>query len=117
MTNLADKIEALEGPSREVDAEIYCAINGYEFVRWLPNLDRGVGYRKDDGLYYEKRPLGLATYTSSLDAAMTLEEGNAADAIAEALERIAKARVGKNWVERFPQFLTAAFIRAREANR
>ena len=66
MTKLADKIEALEGPSWEVDAEIMCHIGRAE-VR--------------DGSLYRMHPQVGSThmlvhsptpYTASLDAAMTL---------------------------------------------
>ena len=64
MTKLADKIEALEGPSKEVDAEI-AALNGYRIV------DEGAPIGR---VCYDKNRHGvpLPAYTKSLDAAMTL---------------------------------------------
>lgn len=47
---LADRVEALTGPDREVDAAIWCELNG-EMAVLTPNL---------------------SYYTASLDAAMTL---------------------------------------------
>ncbi len=82
-TTLADRIEASKGPSRELDAEIWCEINGKEFPQppyetIQPDYDadpRGealfLGISRS-GLLLQSYKDSTHPYTRSLDAAMTL---------------------------------------------
>lgn len=78
-TKLAERIEALEGPCRETDAEIYSAL----FPEKVPSpiVQSGYGWRFDgQGWWCEtgedarapRNSIYPPDYTASLDAAMTL---------------------------------------------
>ena len=68
MHDLIAKLEALDGPSREVDGEVWCAVNGYPFVMWD---GAGVVYRGKDGIgHYAEN--NVPKWTASLDAALAL---------------------------------------------
>ena len=118
MTKLADKIEALEGPSREVDAEIAIAV-GRTLQVWREGGHSMPGYWADDP---------PPTYTASLDAAMTLvPEGfyksfaaiRFGDGLpfAEVVERKPPERIFSAYAATPALALCAAALRAREANR
>lgn len=70
MTDLSSLIERLEKAtegSRELDGEIWCAANGYEFLVWD---GAGVRYRvRETGWYAAEH---VKPYTASLDCALTL---------------------------------------------
>lgn len=67
MTSLIKRLEALTGPSREVDAEIATAI-GWKSVPWEFSGKRGLTwYAPDLEVHYE-----CPRFTGSIDAAMTL---------------------------------------------
>ncbi len=69
---LADRVEALTAPDREVDAEIMCAVFGYERDGTMfYGKSRDYVLERD---YYalEGSPQELPSPTASLDAAMTL---------------------------------------------
>ena len=137
MTKLADKIEALEGPSREVDAEIWAYVHGPAdcYIKQSPfNGAWCVYYTSRDGkerLCETRRgmPDKLA-YTASLDAAMTLvPEGydwfklrrldRLPHMIVEPAHREGNPRDYYHFgTARTPALaLCAAALRAREANR
>lgn len=65
MTDLADRIERADGPSRELDAEIAVASGQYRADRHRP----GSFFKADQPNHSS---LGVPAYTSSLDAAMSL---------------------------------------------
>ncbi len=80
LVELAARCEAAEGPDRELDARIWCALRGYKYKAWHP------AYGSDDTLVEYTRPplrrrevsLGrpgnphAIQYTASNDAAMSL---------------------------------------------
>jgi hypothetical protein len=66
---LADRVEAAKGAYRALDGEIWCAINGYEWVMWD---GAGAVFRQADssiGHHYADR---IRAFTASLDAAASL---------------------------------------------
>src|SRR5690606_3142744 len=80
MKDLIERLERAEGPARELDGRIWCAVNGYEILGW-----------DDDGCQYRaKQPGWISSYyirewTASLDAALTLvPEGWFVDQISQA---------------------------------
>jgi len=69
---LADRVEALAGPDREVDAEIACAIKFRNHRPAQPDdFDGKYGYSPGD-IKVDTGFLTAESYTRSLDAAMTL---------------------------------------------
>lgn len=76
---LAVRVEALEGPDREVDAEIAIAVDGGEIV-WLQangTMDMYPARQYVSAMHV--RGFGRApipTYTASIDAAMSLIKGS-----------------------------------------
>jgi hypothetical protein len=70
LAGLIEKVEALEGPSREVDGAVWCAVNGYPFVMWD---GAGCVYRGKDGISHIASN-NISNYTASLDAAVALVE-------------------------------------------
>lgn len=76
MRDLIERLEKATGPSFVLDAEIWCAVNGYEFDRWdgagclyrdhnAPKWERGIKHA-DASLV---RP-----YTASIDTVVSLTE-------------------------------------------
>ena len=120
MTKLADKIEALEGPSREVDVEIALASGSFRSDR---NQRGPVIVRiNDDGSEawpgYGGAQL-VPTYTASLDAAMTLaDEDTMADAIREAFSwlQVIGWRAG-DFTGALARATVSTALRAREASK
>src|SRR3546814_19570273 len=84
LATLADKIERLTGPDRELDTLIHFSINRKWIGRiptWPPTkierpaMERGLAMHiEGDGYFYGD---DVPHYTASLDAAMTLEIGRA----------------------------------------
>lgn len=70
---LADRVEKLIGPDREVDAEIAACLRIGTEHKWAFNYPEWEG-RADGRVYLEKGGPSFAAcaYTASLDAAMTL---------------------------------------------
>ncbi len=70
---LADRVEKLTGPDREVDAEIAACLRIGTEHKWAFNYPEWEG-RADGRVYLEKGGPSFAAlaYTASLDAAMTL---------------------------------------------
>jgi hypothetical protein len=76
MTDLLTRLESGVGPDKALDGEVWCKTRGYQFVTWdgagavyrdpnAPKWDQGIKHR-DAG--------GIAPYTSSIDAALSLVE-------------------------------------------
>ena len=73
MQELIARLEAATGPSRELDAEIWCAANSKKFLRFDGMaMTRGnvFFHERDDGT--AKIECSHPRYSSSLDAALTL---------------------------------------------
>lgn len=71
-SNLPSRIEGEEVGSRELDAEVWCVANGYDFIRWDGG---GVAYRRPGHQMASREPGDwIKPYTSSLDAALALVE-------------------------------------------
>lgn len=102
MTNLADKIEALDGPCRETDVEIALAVGwdikdgGDPTFSELANRF-GSDWALETATEYTSIYRALPTYTASLDAAMTL------------------FKTVPDMVPSCPRKTAAAALRAREA--
>lgn len=98
LLRLAERVEAAEGPDRELDREICLALRS---GRWIS-------------------PGAVPAYTSSLDAAMTLvPEGCGIAIFWFSLDRIAEAQVGgdrKMKGATTALALTAAALRARASS-
>ena len=61
LLRLATDIEALEGPDREMDARVWCALH--------PGFERRTGaWVRESGKHWQKAP----AYTASIDAALGL---------------------------------------------
>lgn len=72
LASLADRVEALSGPNRLVDAEIACAVK-FAGLRPATPWDFAGKYGYTEGnIKVEHGFLMAASYTRSLDAAMTL---------------------------------------------
>lgn len=75
LLKLAERVEALSGPDREVDARIWCALNGKKYVSHWREYD-GPNTRVEYIEPPKRTPFASSTvalqWTASLDAAMTL---------------------------------------------
>lgn len=75
LLKLAERVEALSGPDREVEARIWCALNGKKYVGHWREYD-GPNTRVEYIEPPKRTPLASSTvalrWTASLDAAMTL---------------------------------------------
>lgn len=70
---LVGRLEKATGPDRELDAQIYCAKNGYGFVkfeRW--NQHAGRLFYSIPGMELHCGSEGFPLYTRSIDSALTL---------------------------------------------
>ena len=98
MTDLIERIEALEGPDRDIDAEIgrYFAS---DFLGKIP----------------DESQQGCAQFTTSIDTAITLvDSDNTANYLRLAVnECIAKYGHGKSFLEALPRFICIAALKAR----
>lgn len=71
---LIDRLTAATGPSLELDGQIWCAVNGYEFVMWD---GAGCVYRDpnapkwDAGIKHAQASI-VRPYSASVDAAIAL---------------------------------------------
>ena len=73
LEQLAARIEALAGPSREVDAEIYWAVKGFPAAAYSRAMGlRPKGAAQPTELEWLKKSSTLPAYTASLDSAMSL---------------------------------------------
>ena len=82
MTHLINRLEALTGPSREVDAEISKATGWVKYITWTsPN-----------GRIYADCP----NFTNSLDAAMTLMPATLKNTVLLQTSSPAKAGFGRD---------------------
>ena len=73
LEELAKRVEALEGPDRAVDAEIYWAVKGFPaaaYSRAMSLRPKGAGQLSE--MEWLKKSSLLPAYTASLDAAMSL---------------------------------------------
>lgn len=74
LLRLAERVEALEGPDREVDAEIWLTVTPgatrKAFV--VPDTPERKGWTIDETRDASHRLIVVPAYTASLDAAMTL---------------------------------------------
>lgn len=111
LRELAERVEALEGPSREVDAEIARAINwcpaGVNAVAWLRHKDAKPAYWFTDSF-------GMPAYTASLDAAMSLvPDRDRAGVLCHAMQRIQQTGFpNSTFLQRLILEIVAAALRA-----
>ena len=127
MTKLADKIEALEGPSREADAEIYWEVNGFPSIKYSRAMGlRPKGTKQPTEMEWLAASNLPPACTASLDAAMTLvPEGWFEDFVLETLDdgrwlcRLGDGDTKEVFAKADTPALAqgAAALRAREANR
>lgn len=120
---LAERCEKATGPDRELDKTIYAAVGGCNHERterYICQSDSGLTCLDcGEDTYGAKR---APDFTSSLDAAMTLdapglaEFGGALAFLREALERIGRT-ILPDGKAALPRFLTAAFLRGHAALR
>jgi hypothetical protein len=66
---LAERCEQTAGLDRKLDGAVWCAVNGYPFVKWD---GAGVVWRGADGSIQHYPADRVPPYTASLDAAVTL---------------------------------------------
>ena len=96
---LADRVEALEGPSDALDYQVGKAV-GFDYQEELGGAMRLSGPR----------------YTASLDAAMTLacDDSMATESLCDAIDRLGKSGWPEGeWVKQLPRYVVAASLRAR----
>lgn len=119
LSHLAKKCEKAIGPDRQLDGEIWAAIQGVELLIWERQLSSGECLSYRGALKYPKLS-GVARYTSSFDAARTLIPDDH-DYILEHVNGglTIGARVGHNnpdrtsWGDTDELALCAAALRAR----
>ena len=110
MTSLADRIEALQGPDREVDLDIW----------WERKANRGSANQPmpEDYRQSNLRMNDAPRYTASLDAAMTIgfDDWARADALCSAMQSLGNPDYMKDgtWLRLLPIRFLAACIRAQE---
>ena len=118
MTSLIKRLEALTGPSREVDAEIAKA-TGWTAVPWEFEGARGVAWYASGPEAYKECP----HFTGSIDAALTLMPATLKNTILLQTSSPAKAGFGRDG-KKFtylegataPIALCIAALKAREAD-
>lgn len=116
MTPLIKRLEALTGPSREVDAEI-AKVTGWTSVPWEFAGTRGVTWYASGPEAYKECP----HFTGSLDAALTLVPETLKNTVLIQMSLPAKAGFARD--EKFtylegataPIALCIAALKAREA--
>lgn len=111
MTNkeLIAALEAADGPSRELDAEI--ALASGEFIT-KPGRE-GMFARKDAPNQFSGY---VPPYTSSIDAALTLaKEGQASDVLCDAIVLLNVTGWKGSWRNALPRFIVIAALKAMEA--
>jgi len=116
MTSLIKRLEALTGPSREVDAEIAKA-TGWESVPWEFAGTRGVTWYASGPEAYKECP----HFTGSIDAALTLMPATLKNTVLLQTSSPAKAGFGRDG-KKFTYFegvtapiaLCIAALKARE---
>lgn len=69
LLDLADRVEKLDGPSRELDAEISCAIDSKYHITSHKNAKGVIHYLDDVG---DEICVASKKWTASIDAAITL---------------------------------------------
>ncbi|HYI43697.1 MAG TPA: hypothetical protein VD768_08765 [Sphingomicrobium sp.] len=121
---LAARVEAAEGASRELDAEVLVALDirpgwmGKEGELWIDRSSpsgpvvrwNSLGRRSSGNPPADSPP----AYTSSLDAAMQLAEGMEPEDVSEAvLPAVGRWIIGGSKTGALPRFLTASFLHAR----
>ena len=116
MNDLADKIEAAEGPDRELDKRIVLALYPEAIVDFYCQGD-------DEPVVFHAEPLvrqkgELPTYTASLDAAMTLVPEGMKWSVSTFRPKRATAQVSNRCrIAATPALaLCAAALRARKEN-
>lgn len=118
MISLIKRLEALTGPSREVDAEIATAI-GWKSVPWEFSGKRGLTwYAPDLEVHYE-----CPHFTGSIDAALTLMPATLKNTVLLQTSSPAKAGFGRDG-KKFTYFegvtapiaLCIAALKAREVD-
>lgn len=120
LLDLAARVEAAEGPDRELDGEIWCRLHRPHYnlptpIEWQRGRPKTPGtWLRAYGLFNGfVSPPKCPAYTSSLDAAMTLAIGDVIDVLLEALRRLVEAGKG---TDALPRFVVAAALRARSAS-
>lgn len=112
MNDLIARLEALEGPDREADAQLHCAAMPHCSMPSRNDCAQGSGYVsfRDGAEFRQARP-----YTSSIDAAMTLAEpGDAAQVLDEAIRLLGLCGWRGRWRDALPRFICIAAMKARE---
>lgn len=71
LEGLLERVESATGPDRELDARIWCAINGYDFVAWD---GAGAVYRFREPGIRHMDAAHVQPVTRSVDAALALVE-------------------------------------------
>jgi hypothetical protein len=66
---LADRCEQAAGPDRKLDGAVWCAANGYPFVKWD---GAGAVWRGADGSIQHRAAYRVPPYTASLETAIAL---------------------------------------------
>lgn len=120
LLQLADRVEALTEPCREVDAAIAVTALGWFTIppRYVGD-SVGYGYMEADGTRIHPGHGGdqiMPRYTTSLDAAITLAEIDEAAFIALSDAMVALENNGwakGEWAKMLPRYITAAALRAR----
>jgi hypothetical protein len=76
LDELITKLEAAEGPSLQLDGQIWCAVNGYEFVMWdgAGCVYRDLAAPKWDAGIKHAQASTVRPYSASVDAAIALAE-------------------------------------------
>lgn len=76
LMTLAERVEAAEGPSRELDGLLWCALHGKRFAEAFESYGRpdrtGVAYTEPPKR--TRATVHVPAYTASLDAALALLE-------------------------------------------
>lgn len=130
-SDLITRLSKLDAPDREVDARIWCEVNGFRYCDHYP-LDRETQvFFKEKGKRTEKVSGGsfphAPAYTASVDAAIALAErvlqGKGIDLLREAISELGKKY---DWhiclkkpeqAKELPIQVCIALLRAKEASK
>ena len=124
LLELAERVERAEGPDREMDALIWCALNGKRFKGWhdvygansgrLTQVEFTEPPRRTRFVTDDRRHKHALPYTASIDAAMTLVpvDDDPIDILETAIDT---ARAEQDGVFYLPLHIVAAALRARAA--
>ncbi|WP_397586994.1 hypothetical protein [Sphingobium fuliginis] len=117
MMKLAEIVEKANGPDRELDARIWCVLNGKRYKsHWqaYQSEETQVEYTEPGKrkLFASNRGNHAKQWTGSLDAAMTLA-GAADDPLDILEEALASAREERDGIYFLPLHICAAALKAR----